>query len=1212
MSTDDSVSEDASSSTALSHCHGDGAGGKESEASLVSSEGTSASGRVRPRGPPDTTTGCPKIRCVLASEDEGVLWEEPNLVCLAARTLCVSSGQVFRRGMDLPFINPSSLEILRALVREIQSSGETNPEMWKDCEGRWLHLFQLVEKQYQEQIVAQQQQYQRQIQLIQDEIKALVQLQNRQASFQTHSDVSPSSITKWSPDSKDDLLTFADCPAHSQVFGDTDDRTVSVFTGSASPPHHRSEAQNLPGQRAATMLSSGYGTLSAWETGPEAAGSPGEEGGGLEKAKGSFHDRSEALLVQKVSSRTLAPVEDPVARPPRRSASGPLQPHGDSCARGTDQTLTSWAQRQKLRSRRVKDQNQESTDTRKQVQTGPDRPLDGSSPRRSDSAMSELSGLTYWRLHEDDLYRPLPGSLDHDHLQEATSTLEPGLSLRKIYQNKQSGEGSFQSSPQSAQVSTLDPAASARRSDRTSGFTSPSHFSSPSSAAPLGSGPVPSVTPDSMVESCLNLADTDCNSEVSSVSTAGPLLPQDGTRSGSKIRKSSPVRGSGSALDPLVLSLLRQNQRDKHARHVSDLRAYYESEIRTLREQLQLLPEDLDQRNQLLTERCQHLEERVREARQRVRHLEAAQRRLEEQLADWPQRYAVATATIESLQQRLEESRRVERQKDSAVTHLRTRVVHLEEQVRLSRREADETEAQRQREHGTLQGLVGGYDALVKEHAGLKKQLASTEDKLCDANNRIVDLKKTVSKLETQVKQLEHQNRARRSLHRTSQPSGAGSVLLLSVASRSGLTDPGPLYSLFHHPDLLMSPRRLQPEPDVTQRSSPCPSGPGSRAQSPTDTSGWRWVHAGVSQQLAGGVTQWIWCSSPPVREPVQTLQQEQNQRESGRRDLTPMMRALIQLEETKATESRAPWGSGQRNASVSLDQRPRQVREGAGLESAAAVLRARRSLSPEGQRSSSLPPPAQRNIWATPTKRETLLAPVSSKCSPKRCPTDNYSTAFGHMMPREEHLNSRADSSLDRRHSLHCSPRKRLQFHCPTPERLESGATHGPAGGQLGGQEPTSLKCLGTRTLTLSEAQQLCDELTQEKLQIEAALNRVTSPGARVGHQRTSDQVRLGTGPPDLWSNISGLQDVLEKRLDDVTRALVSARRTLKRLKVRTSKTSTKLKEQVKSLAGSRRSAAVSSGCVSRAVSATGPSWFSSFGSGVFGTGTRRDVFRS
>lgn len=47
MSTDDSISEDVSSSVALSHDHISANGGKESEASIVSSEDT-VSGQERP------------------------------------------------------------------------------------------------------------------------------------------------------------------------------------------------------------------------------------------------------------------------------------------------------------------------------------------------------------------------------------------------------------------------------------------------------------------------------------------------------------------------------------------------------------------------------------------------------------------------------------------------------------------------------------------------------------------------------------------------------------------------------------------------------------------------------------------------------------------------------------------------------------------------------------------------------------------------------------------------------------------------------------------------------------------------------------------------------------------------------------------------------------------------------------------------------------
>lgn len=50
------------------------------------------------------------------------------------RSLCLSGAEEeFSSGRNLPFINPSSLETLRALLHEIQTS-ETDPEIWKNCE----------------------------------------------------------------------------------------------------------------------------------------------------------------------------------------------------------------------------------------------------------------------------------------------------------------------------------------------------------------------------------------------------------------------------------------------------------------------------------------------------------------------------------------------------------------------------------------------------------------------------------------------------------------------------------------------------------------------------------------------------------------------------------------------------------------------------------------------------------------------------------------------------------------------------------------------------------------------------------------------------------------------------------------------------------------------------------------------------------------------
>ncbi|XP_047426318.1 M-phase phosphoprotein 9 isoform X2 [Mugil cephalus] len=1256
MSTDDSISEDVSSSAALSHCHvsADGDAGKESETSLVSSEGTSASGLAvsEDRHTASQTTG-------------GTVESRPvdiTPACNKIRSLCLSTGEAFEQGKNLPFINPSSLETLRALVQEIQSSGETDPEIWKDCEGRWLHLFQLVEKQYQEQILAQQEQYQCQIQLIQDEIKALVQLQNRQASIQPHTEFSPTPVTKAATDTKDYMfpLLSGDCTAPKNLPSDNDSLAAPFHTpfSSPSPPLPRSDATNQReerDERATTVLSSGYGTLSAWETGLETSVSPGEDedvGQRREKQRWStdFQEDTDQSAYQQKTSGT------------------------------SQQQLTSWAQRQKLRPKKnkagpaspqipeyqelprspgesLKLTPVEGTDS--QDQHRPAWPPSSSLPlRRSDSLVSEASGLTYWRLNECELYRPLPDTFDNSALfllQEASMSLspsqEPRLSLREIYQNKQRSDckrsdwdGSLTSSPSSLQVLTLDPAAATtRQSDRTSGFTSPSHFSSPSFAAQPHHHLYPRVgtpvTPDSMVEGSPNPGDTDCLSDTSSVSAAAaaaagpspskapsswgnagravqstlhpadsqqrrasapPASEEEASHTHTSTLKPSPASGAAlrpavgphmerasSLEDPVVLSLLRQNLREKHSRHVADLKAYYESEIQILRDKLQLrdLPQDLEKSNQALTQRCKHLEKALSEATSRIQELEAANSSLEKKLAEWPERYAVAGATLKSLQQRLDESKRSGKEKDALAARLKTRVRQLEEAAQKSCREADEKETCRQREYKMLQDLLGEYDSLVKEHEGAKNNLVSTENRLVDANDQISELKRVISKLEAQVKQLEHENQARLryASHSNTQPSGAG---------------------LYHHPDLLLSPSKCKSEPDVTRRKSPCPPSDhmngGRKSQFPQSSHHKRasfplsdqssGTGSSVDASSAGGGS-WR-CASPPESEQSQSRQQEQGQKEAGgggRRDgscaMTPMMRALIELEETRATESRAPCKrrptlhrlGGQRATVGFVERRHKEpIQERAGLlqtdreptggdragpksrpgaERAAALLRAQRSLSPDGHRSSSLPPPAQRNIPpTTPTKRETLLRPLSAKSSPKRCPSENYSTAFGHQMPREEHLLQSSEGQADkRRHSFHSgSPRKRLQFTSAdreddVQEPSSSGTMNPPDGdsqpvwedqGVCGGAGPRdsfedSSPLFLDRLQSLSEAEKLFDELTQEKMQIEAALSRMPGAGGRVSLQTRLDEVAL------------------ENRLERLNRQLGSIRMTLKRFHV-------------------------------------------------------------
>ncbi|TNM92132.1 hypothetical protein fugu_019144 [Takifugu bimaculatus] len=235
---------------------------------------------------------------------------------------------------------------------------------------------------------------------------------------------------------------------------------------------------------------------------------------------------------------------------------------------------------------------------------------------------------------------------------------------------------------------------------------------------------------------------------------------------------------TSSTEDPVVLSLIRQKLREKHARHVADLKAYYESEIQALQDKLKLgdLPRDVEKANQTLTKRCRHLEKALSEATKRVQELEATNCLLEKKLAEWPERYAVAGAAVKSLQQRLDESKRSEKEKDATAARLKSHVRQLEESVQKALREAEEKDAWREREYKKLQDLLREYESLRREHEEVKTKSLSTENKLFAANDQISELKRFICKLESQVKQLEHENqaRARLSSHSNTRPSGAG------------------------------------------------------------------------------------------------------------------------------------------------------------------------------------------------------------------------------------------------------------------------------------------------------------------------------------------------------------------------------------------------------------------------------------------------------
>ncbi|NXO39517.1 MPP9 phase, partial [Locustella ochotensis] len=225
--------------------------------------------------------------------------------------------------------------------------------------------------------------------------------------------------------------------------------------------------------------------------------------------------------------------------------------------------------------------------------------------------------------------------------------------------------------------------------------------------------------------------------------------------------------------DPVVMSKIRQNLREKHARHIADLRAYYDSEIQSLKQQLEssqraAASEDLKKINQSLADRdwcdlyvlnrCDQLDAALNEASARIKALENKNNLLEKQVADWRERFYAVSANSKVLQERLEETRTTHKEKDNTISRLKSRLKELEEAFEKAYKLSDNKNTRLQEENKMFQNLLGEYESLGKEHERVKDTLNTTENKLLDANTEISDLKRTILKLEAQLKQVEHEN----------------------------------------------------------------------------------------------------------------------------------------------------------------------------------------------------------------------------------------------------------------------------------------------------------------------------------------------------------------------------------------------------------------------------------------------------------------------
>ncbi|XP_053135405.1 M-phase phosphoprotein 9 isoform X3 [Hemicordylus capensis] len=1083
------------------------------------------------------------------------------------------------------------VDLLASFMQDAQSSGDS--EILKSCETKWLRLFQRVEKQCQDQIVAQQKQFYHQIHRIQNEIRHLVKLQNQNVCSCTKQS-SPAKLTN----SFSSLESQMGLQSEHELFINRLTSNETESQPGASAVHQECRANSV-------SMSSGYGTCTTAELSPS---KPKDIQTCMENTEEVTKRRDATSLAQEefltasiqnkrecthAAVKHCPSLKDDIVF----SAEFEHTTNEGQCGKINCKSLTSWAQKLKQNQQKKtnveegdvhyvqgKEQAQKLTreDTNPTAASPPSYPFYLSQPNGSqNSLVSDTSGLTYWKLDEKEMYHSLPENFGNEFgifAAKASSDqsssgdeMKPS-SLKEIYHKKQRESKQFvdwnfspSQSTHPPEILTLDPTLHMKPGQQNpelpshgvygtpekvsfspdsmadpaffvdSDMDSFSHTSTVTSPQSIGSPKYISSTTvlhTGSWNSCMfqNEANASSSSPVHIGHPSNKILnPEEEdnlTLTPSSTAESQPLSADSSLPeysisvtcmeDPVVLSKIRQNLREKHARHIADLRAYYDSEIQSLKQQLEASHqpplEDLKKINQNLVDRCNQLEGTLSAANNRTRALENKNNTLEVEVTDWRERFYAVSNTTKALQERLEEMRTSGKEKDNTISRLKRRLKDLEEAFEKAYKLSDNKDARLKEENKMFQNLLGEYESLGKEHERVKDTLNITENKLLDAHTQISDLK---------------------------------SKLASCDVSRRKWLIPGAEYSIFTG-----QPLEAQENPKDNRLEETFVA---CRRYSPPEKD-----------------------SSPDPSLTSETVKKETEAPE------TPILKAFKELEERRALRSCGARTEKEEAASAkATSRRPTVGFDETALSASRSPekgrdhLRHKRHSSPSGQRSSSLPPSSRKSN--TPTRREIMLTPIAVTYSPKRSPKENLSPGFSHLLSRTENMVTRFDVLLDDLEtapmpvSQYSSPRKKLQFlsvgdteemqqaspaetSCAkhssyAAEPLRAGTKRGtmrPAWEEESSayaQEPCQSSAAPaaheadfrhvSRIKTLAETERLFDELAHEKQQIEAQLSRIPGTGGRM-----TLQARLN-------------QEALEDQLERINRELGSVRMVLKRFHV-------------------------------------------------------------
>ncbi|KAL4223151.1 M-phase phosphoprotein 9 [Mactra antiquata] len=222
----------------------------------------------------------------------------------------------------------------------------------------------------------------------------------------------------------------------------------------------------------------------------------------------------------------------------------------------------------------------------------------------------------------------------------------------------------------------------------------------------------------------------------------------------------------------------RMNLREKHSKHLADLRAYYEDELRELRKALSdsldasnisadMIPgvtssqgqgHMFDMENRRLMEKCRALEDENEELIMKLQALEQKNHGLEKRASEYASAFTDTQAMSIQHRAHIEELQRYCRERDDLINELESKKLSNEDSVKIYKKNLDDEMELHRQDKISLQRMMDRYDGLDREYKLLQETMNATENKLYETRTEVVELNRTISKLELENKRLGREN----------------------------------------------------------------------------------------------------------------------------------------------------------------------------------------------------------------------------------------------------------------------------------------------------------------------------------------------------------------------------------------------------------------------------------------------------------------------